>query len=108
MFNYDKLAALIDASGKSKAYLCRKAGKPEYYLRDVIRQKNKISKEVQEILASELNVTVEYLNDIEDEKKPALPKESELDSALVNRLVQLSPEEQEKVDAFVQGLIASR
>ena len=44
----------------------------------------------------------------EDEKKPALPKESELDSLLIRRLVQLSPEEQEKVDAFVQGLIASR
>lgn len=77
MFNYDKLAGLIESSGKSKAYLCRKVGKPEYYLRDVIKQKNKIPDDIQAILAEELNVTVEYLNDL-DEKKPAVAADSEL------------------------------
>lgn len=64
--------------------------------------------EILQKIADYFEVTVGYLVGHENEKKPALPKESELDSLLVSRLVQLSPEEQEKVDAFVQGLIASR
>lgn len=34
--------------------------------------------------------------------------ERELDMSLIKRLVQLTPDEMEKVDAFVQGLLASR
>lgn len=34
--------------------------------------------------------------------------ESELDEAIISRLCQLTPEEMQKVDAFVQGLIAAR
>lgn len=34
--------------------------------------------------------------------------ERDLDASLISRLVQLSPEEKEKVDAFVQGILASR
>ena len=42
--------------------------------------------------------------------KKALTKtgERELDMSLIKRLVQLTPDEMEKVDAFVQGLLASR
>ncbi len=42
--------------------------------------------------------------------KKALTKtgERELDMSLIRRLVQLTPDEMEKVDAFVQGLLASR
>lgn len=42
--------------------------------------------------------------------KKALTKtgERELDVSLIKRLVQLTPDEMEKVDAFVQGLLASR
>lgn len=35
-------------------------------------------------------------------------EEAALDQELISRLVQLTPEEREKVDAFVQGLLASR
>lgn len=34
--------------------------------------------------------------------------ERDLDASLIRRLVQLTPEEMEKVDAFVQGILASR
>ena len=34
--------------------------------------------------------------------------ERDLDASLIRRLVQLTPEEKEKVDAFVQGILASR
>lgn len=63
MFNYDKLEACIKNSGKTKTYLCKQLGRPAYYLRDVIRQKNSIPDEYQKILAQELETTVEYLND---------------------------------------------
>lgn len=43
-----------------------------------------------------------------DEKKPAPISESELDAELIERLCNLTPEEKDKVDAFVQGLLASR
>lgn len=72
LFNYDKLADAIEQSGKTKTYLCQKLGRPAYYLRDVIKQKNAIPPEYQTILAHELGVTVEYLNDSAEQKeKPA-------------------------------------
>ena len=73
MFDYDKLAELIDKSGKSKAHLCRKMGKPEYYLRDVLTQKTIIPDDLQIILAKELGTTVEFLNGIEEKEKSPTP-----------------------------------
>ena len=42
-----------------------------------------------------------------EEEKPAL-NEDELNNELIRRLMLLTPEEIEKVDAFVQGILASR
>lgn len=80
MFNYDKLVNAIEQSGKTKTYLCQKLGRPPYYLRDVIKQKNAIPSEYQNILAHELGVTVEYLNDSveQKEKLPANSQELQL------------------------------
>ena len=69
MFDYDKLSALISKSGKSKAHLCRAMGKPEYYLRDVLKQKTIIPDDLQIILAAELGTSVEFLNGIEEKEK---------------------------------------
>lgn len=41
-------------------------------------------------------------------KAPTEISERVLDVALVSRLCQLTPDEMEKVDAFVQGILASR
>lgn len=70
LFNYDRLQESIKQSGKTKTYLCEKMGKPNYYLRDVIKQKNKIPEELQKILANELGVTVEWLNGAESAENP--------------------------------------
>lgn len=59
-------------------------------------------------IADVLHTTVEYLLTGEQKEKPALPLESELDEELVTRLSSLTPEERKQVDAFVQGLLASR
>lgn len=60
-----------------------------------------------DIIASVLDTTSDYLLTGQKEK-PALPLESELDEELVTRLTSLTPEERKQVDAFVQGLLASR
>lgn len=44
----------------------------------------------------------------ETKKSPTLSSEGEMDAELIRRLIQLTPEEVAKVDAFVQGLLASR
>ena len=58
-------------------------------------------------LAEIFGVSTDYILG-RDEKKPAPISESELDAELIERLCNLTPEEKEKVDAFVQGLLASR
>lgn len=108
MFRYDRLDELIKETGKKKNYLSEKIGHAGRYLNDAKKQNTDIKLEEVKVLAEELGTTAEYLRGETDEKKPALPKESELDRALISRLVQLSPEELERVDAFAQGLIASR
>lgn len=64
----------------------------------------------------DLNVFIDEQNDIYNHvknnnmvtKTSPLPSESELDAELISRLMQLTPEEEKQVDAFVQGLLASR
>lgn len=65
-----------------------------------------IKYETMELLAHALNCTPQYLMGW-DEKKPA-PIGNELDAELLKKLMSLTPDEIAKVDAFVQGLLASR
>ena len=54
-------------------------------------------------------VSVEWLKGETDEKNPPVPEEErKLNEELISRLVSLTPEEMQKVDAFVQGLLANR
>ena len=48
-------------------------GKPEYQLRDVLKQKTIIPDDLQIILAKELGTTVEFLNGIEEKEKSPTP-----------------------------------
>lgn len=60
-------------------------------------------------VADALNVTVAELTGDEGTKKsPAVSSEGELNAELIKRLIQLTPEEAAKVDAFVQGILANR
>lgn len=96
MFNYDKLEQAIAESGKTKTYLCKQMGRPAYYLRDVVKQKNSIPEELQKILAEELGVSVEWLNDETDkkEKPDEIAGLSENEIELLNLFRQLSSQEQ--------------
>lgn len=67
-------------------------------------------------IASYFHVSTDYLLGNTDDPTPAEQKETSpvvsdeerLDKELISRLCRLTPEEREKVDAFVQGLLASR
>ena len=59
-----------------------------------------------EVLASALQTTPMALQGWNTETEEA--EEMQLDSEIAMRLSMLTPEEWEKVDAFVQGLLASR
>lgn len=111
MFRYDRLEKLIAESGKTKVSLCGKIKKCPTYLRDAKKQNTDIKGETLATLAFELNTTPEYLSGETDEKKPTTPQDdelSDLDKELIKRLCQLRPDEIEKVDSFVQGILATR
>ncbi len=61
-------------------------------------------------LASFLHVSVDYLLGLTDEKEGPLAEISEetLDAEIMAHLKSLSPEDLEKVDFFVQGILAAR
>lgn len=54
-----------------------------------------------------IDESVDNLGDIK-EQPTVSDGPSDLDREIIERLVQLTPEELEKVDAFVQGLLAAR
>ncbi|WP_312281518.1 helix-turn-helix transcriptional regulator [Oscillibacter sp.] len=60
-------------------------------------------------IADYFSVTTDFLIGSEQkEKSPVNIDEELLNSELIGRLCRLTPEEMEKVDAFVQGLLAAR
>ena len=74
MFRYDRMNALAQEKGIKKAHICRKLGKPVYYLRDVERNRSDIQGESLRIMADILGTTPEYLSGKTDEKEPPAPK----------------------------------
>lgn len=61
-------------------------------------------------LAEIFDVSTDYLLERTDKKEPfpTDTDEKRLSESLIARLTSLTPEEQSKVEAFVQGMIASR
>lgn len=58
-------------------------------------------------IADYFGVTVEALTE-EQENKPALPQENELDNELIELLTELRPDEVQLLVAYAQGIIAAR
>lgn len=112
MVRYDRIWELCKETGKKRSYLSKAMGHSERYLLDARKQNTNIKLEELRILAAELNTTLEYLTGETDDpnikKSPAVSSEGSLDAELIKRLIQLTPEEAAKVDAFVQGILANR
>lgn len=71
MFDLERLEALIEKSGKTRTYLCGKMGKPQYFITNIFRRKSEVPRDVQEMLARELDTTVAYLNgETDDPTRP--------------------------------------
>lgn len=80
--NFDRLESLIKESGKKKSYLCIKANRGQYYLRDARNKETNIPEEVVEIWADELGTTPEYLTGESDEKEKPVSARAELDKLI--------------------------
>lgn len=59
-------------------------------------------------ISTYFDMTTDELLGVETKKQPTPISESELDNELIKMLVQLTPDEAEKVAAFAAGLIAAR
>ncbi|WP_251315829.1 helix-turn-helix domain-containing protein [Flintibacter muris] len=103
----DKIRRLCQAQGKSLFSLEKECGLGNGTINKWDRNSPSVAKVA--AVADALGVSVSYLIG-EQEKKPA-PTDGDgptLDASLIERLIQLTPEEREKVEVFVQGMIAGR
>ena len=87
---------------------CKEAGVGGSFISDINRGQVPSVAKVQS-LATYLGVTTsDLLGEKQDGPSAVSDAEAALDRELISRLVELTPEELEKVDAFVQGLLAAR
>lgn len=87
---------------------CKEAGVGGSYISDINRGRTPSISSVQ-MLAKYLGVTTsDLLGEKQGGPSAVTDAEAALDRELISRLVELTPDELEKVDAFVQGLLAAR
>lgn len=67
-----------------------------------------INGETAQKIADYFGVSVDRVLGSEQKEKSPAPLEAELDKELVMKLVELTPDERAKAEAFIQGLLASR
>jgi len=88
---------------------CRDSGAGTDLINQIERRGSVPSVERVQMLADYLGVTVsDLLGEKKDGPGAVSDAETALDRELISRLVSLTPEEMEKVNAFVQGLLAAR
>lgn len=128
MKSIDKINMILLQKGMSGAELSIKAGLSNSAYSQWNTEKTKPTKKTLAKVAAALGVDITEIMDDDDlhtpyayqamqkakfelaqekAKKPA-PDWDRLDAELVERLTSLTPGERDKVDAFVQGLLASR
>ena len=103
---YDNYLKLCNSIGKSPTAVAEEIG---IYRSTVSRWKNGKSQTDANIqkVADYFGVTVQELKEDIKIKSPA-SEDVGLDEELIRRLCLLTPEEVQRVDAFVQGILASR
>lgn len=101
MVDFDRLESLIEASGKTKAYLCKAAGKARSYIVSQKAKTGNIPQETLEIFARELETTTEYLRGEVD-----TPTRVDELAELREKLARLSKEGQAKAEAYLDFLLS--
>lgn len=110
MVNFDRLEGLIKEQGRTKAFLCDKAGKRRNYISDAKAGNGSISDEALEVFARELGTTVAYLQGETDDRgqkeTPALPMEDEQINPDIRMIARagrkMSPEQAENLRKYAQ------
>ena len=110
----NRLELAMQRSGMTAAELSRISGIREGAISSYRKGTYKATQSNLERLAEALHVTIPWLmgvapDTIEIKEEPDTTMDDELlDAKLIRRLVELTPSEREKVDSFVQGLLAAR
>ena len=108
--NTDRIKELAKLQGKSLKYLCDKLKKRGSFISEVKHGKDRIDNHELQIIADELNTTVEYLTDQTDQKEKPVDQmtDEQLDNALIHLLSGLTADDIKKVEAFIAGLKAGK
>lgn len=106
---YENIKLYCDKAGISGAKLCADAGISKSTLTSLKNGRTKkISTDNLAKMAVRLGVSVDELLGSDQKEKSPASEDVGLDEELIRRLCMLTPEEVQRVDAFVQGILASR
>lgn len=106
---YDNFKKLCEANGEKPTPVAQKLGCTSSNV--ALWKKGSVPRPaVLQKIADYFGVSTQYLlfGDAENKNPPVPEDERILNEELISRLVSLTPEEMQKVDAFVQGLLANR
>ena len=105
----EKLDAKMKELGLNKSTLSQLSGVP-YTTIDGFYKKGYENAKISTVrkIAAALGVSLDYLVEDQKKEKPITGEGDGLKDEVIARLMLLTPEELAKVDAFVQGLLASR
>ena len=106
----ERIKLLAKEQGKSLKYLCDRLGKRGSFISEVKLGKDKIDQNELEILANELNTTIEYLTDQTDQKEKPTDQmtDGQIDKELLSAFGSLNEDDRRQVMAFIAGLKARR
>ena len=103
-----RIKECLDRMGQTQKWLALTMGIKQPSVHDWVTGKNMPSAENLKRLSEIFNVSTDYLLGIDNEEKQKEPPKGEaLDSALVDMLVNLTPDQVQRVQDFVAGLKAA-
>lgn len=104
---YDRYVELCEKAGKKPYTVAREIGLGTSNVA-VWKKGSTPRPDVLQKLSAYFGVSQAVLLGLDQKEKPTASSDEQLDAELIMRLCQLTPDEIQKVDAFVQGILASR
>ena len=108
--NVEKIKNLAKEQGKTMTFLCNLLGKHRSFLTCVRNGNDHIDNRELQIIADELNTTVDYLTDKTDQKEKPVDQmtDEQIDMELVELLSDLDHDDIRAIKAFIAGLKAGK